>query len=105
LNAMLQEWKPADDIIKQVEEIGGDASAKLFNLFQLAYEDGQLERQCELGQQVMPEPRSPGLTNVAWTIYRTYSFKLVSIDAKPRARLNSWVGGSPLGFLAVRLNG
>jgi len=38
------ETRETDDI-KQVEEIGGDASAKLFNLFQLAYEDdGQLEK-------------------------------------------------------------
>jgi len=56
LEAMLQEWetRETDDIIKQVEVAGGDASAKLLNLFQLAYEDdGQLRRQCGLGQQMM----------------------------------------------------
>jgi len=52
LNAMLQEWetRETDDIIKQVEEIG-DASAKLFNLFQLAYEDDTGEGNANLGSK------------------------------------------------------
>ncbi len=41
LEAMLHSWetRETDDIINQVEVAGGDTSAKLLNLLQLAYED------------------------------------------------------------------
>ena len=46
LEAMLLEWvnRETDSIIEQVEAAGGDASAKLLHLFELAIEDdGQVE--------------------------------------------------------------
>ncbi len=46
LEALLQEWvnRDTDSIIEQVEEEGGDASAKLLNLLELAVQDdGKLE--------------------------------------------------------------
>jgi len=45
LNAMLQEGtRETDDIIKQVEEIGGDASASYSTCFNWHEDDGQLEK-------------------------------------------------------------
>jgi len=74
----VQEWgNPQTDIIK-VEEIV-EMRASYSTCFNWHEDDGQLEKAMRTWAQVMPEPlRSPGLTNVAWTIYRTYSFKLVS---------------------------
>lgn len=46
LAAILQEWvtRETNDIIKQVEEMGGDASTNLLNLFELAVQDdGRVE--------------------------------------------------------------
>jgi AcrR family transcriptional regulator len=46
LTAILREWatRETEDIIKQIEIMGGDASTKLLNLFELAVQDdGRLE--------------------------------------------------------------
>jgi len=85
----LQEWetRETDDIIKQVEEAGGDASAKLLNLFQLAYEDdGQLEKAMRTwAANAKPLLRSPGLTNVAYLKDLFLQIGFPAVEAKARA--------------------
>jgi len=64
----MQEWetRETDDIIKQVEEMVEMPVPSYSTCFNW-HMRMMVWRQCELGQQVMPEPllRSPGLTNVA----------------------------------------
>jgi len=83
-------------IIKQVEEIGGDASAKLFNLFQLAYEDdGQLEK--AMRTWAASDARAAA---IAWIDQRRLDYLqdlflqigFPAVDAKPRARLTLLMG-------------
>lgn len=107
LEAMLQEWgtRETDDIIKQVEEVGGDASAKLLNLFQLAYEDdGQLER----AMRTWAANDARAERAIAWIDRRRLDYLqdlflqigFPTVEAKTRARLAyySWVGEFTVGI-------
>lgn len=107
LNTMLQEWetRETDDIIKQVEEIGGDASAKLFNLFQLAYEDdGQLEK----AMRTWAANDARAAAAIAWIDQRRLDYLgdlflqigFSAVETKARARLAyySWVGEFTVGI-------
>jgi AcrR family transcriptional regulator len=107
LNAMLREWetRETDDIIKQVEEAGGDASAKLLYLFQLAYEDdGQLEK--AMRTWAANDARAAAVIaqidqrrlNYLQDLFLQIGFP--AIEAKARARLAyySWVGEFTVGI-------
>lgn len=106
LEAMLQEWetRETDDIIKQVAVAGGDASAKLLNLFQLAYEDdGQLEK----AMRTWAANDAKTATVIAAIDQRRLDYLkdlflqigFPVVEAKARARLAhySWVGEFTVG--------
>jgi len=107
LNAMLREWetRETDDIIKQVEATGGDANAKLLNLFQLAYEDdGQLEKAMRIW--AANDVRAAAVVAQIDQRRLDYLQELFlqigfpTIEAKARARLAyySWVGEFTVGI-------
>ncbi len=107
LEAMVQEWvtRETDDVIKQVEEVGGDASAKLLKLFQLAYEDdGQLEN----AMRTWAANNARVAAAIAQIDQRRLDYLqdlflqigFPAVDAKARARLAyySWVGEFTVGI-------
>lgn len=107
LEAMLQEWetRETDNVIKQVEEVGGDAGAKLLKLFQLAYEDdGQLEK----AMRTWAANDARATAAIAQIDQRRLDYLqdlflqigFPAVDAKARARLGyySWVGEFTVGI-------
>lgn len=108
LNAMLQEWeaRETEDIIKQVEEAGGDASAKLLNLFQIAYqEDGQLEK--AMRTWAANDVRSAvAITRIdqrridyMQALFLQLGFHMVEAKARARLAYYSWIGEFTVGVL------
>jgi AcrR family transcriptional regulator len=107
-DAMLQEWeiRETDDIIKQVEAAGGDASAKLLNLMELvAQDDCQLEKAMriwaandEKAKQALARIDQRRLDYLQ-DLFLQIGFS--TVEAKARARLNyyTWIGEFTLGFL------
>lgn len=107
-DAILQEWeiRETDDVIKQVESSGGDASAKLLKLMELvAQDDCQLEKAMRIwsandkkAKQTLvriDQRRLDYLKN----LFLEIGFSVV--EAKARARINyyTWIGEFTLGFL------
>lgn len=108
LNAMLQEWETCetDDIIKQVEEAGGDASAKLLNLFQLAYEDdGQLEK--AMRTWAANDARAAAAIaridqrriDYMQALFLQLGFPMIEAKARARLAYYSWIGEFTVGVL------
>lgn len=111
LAAMLQEWetRDTDDIIQQVEEKGGNASTKLLNLFQLAYEDdGQLEK----AMRSWAANDTRVATAIAridrrridyiQTLFLQLGFPLVEAKARARLAYYSWIGEFIVGVLPTQ---
>lgn len=111
LMAMLQEWevRETDDIIKQVEASGGDASAKLFNLFQIAYqEDGQLEK--AMRTWAANDTRSAAVIAVIdlrridyiKSLFLQLGFSIVEATARARLAYYAWIGDFIVGVLPTQ---
>lgn len=107
LEAMLQEWetRETDDIIKQVEAAGGDASAKLLNLLQLAYEDdGELEK--AMRTWAANDARTAAAIaridqhrlDYLGDLFLQIGFQAVEAKARARLAYYSWVGEFTVGI-------
>ncbi len=107
LEAMLHSWetRETDDIINQVEVAGGDTSAKLLNLLQLAYEDeGQLEK----AMRTWAANDARTATALAridqhrldylGDLFLQIGFQAVEAKARARLAYYSWVGEFTVGI-------
>ena len=108
LLAMLQEWedKETDEIIQQVEAAGGNASAKLLYLFQIAYQDdGQLEKAVRMwaGNDTRAKKAIAriDLRRIDYMQGLFLQLGFPTVEAKARARLGyySWIGEFTVGVL------
>ncbi|WNN90215.1 TetR/AcrR family transcriptional regulator [Gloeocapsopsis dulcis] len=111
LMAMLQEWevRETDNIIKQVEAAGGNASTKLFNLFQIAsQDDGRLEK--AIRNWAANDTRSAAAIaridlrriNYMQTLFLQMSFPTVEAKARARLAYYSWIGEFIVGVLPTQ---
>lgn len=108
LLAMLQEWedKETDEIIQQVEAVGGDASAKLLYLLQIAYQDdGQLEKAIRMWAANDARAKKAiariDLRRIDYMQALFLQLGFLTVEAKARARLGyySWIGEFTAGVL------
>jgi AcrR family transcriptional regulator len=109
-DAMLQEWeiRETDNIIKQVEAAGGDASIKLLNLMEIvAQDDCQLEKAMRIWAN-SDEKVKQAIARIdqrrldyLQDLFVRVGFS--EVEAKARARLNyyTWVGEFTLGLLPI----
>jgi len=111
LMAMLQEWevRETDDIINQVEAAGGNASAKLFNLFQIAFQDdGQLEK--AIRNWAANDTRSAAAIaridlrriNYMQALFLQLGFPTVEATARARLAYYAWIGDFIVGVLPTQ---